>query len=327
MIHSSRRSVLRTATLAAAAGGAAAAAGVWMPAWASDARDARGTPPLPRQRVTTYVFVAGANGSSGGSNELTLRGHRTVGVDLPGHGMDAAQFHASYQAPQDLEQLAHEPSPVAGVTLDDYVRATIAVVRRAAAHGPVILVGGSMGGATLNRVGSAVPRLISRIVYDSAFCCVDLASPADYLQTPEGSTTLLLDIASGAVGDPTELGASRINWRSADPDFLAKAKAAFLADGTDAEFFALLNYLQPDEAAGIPLEDARVDARTWGRIPRTFIRHTKDRAIPIALQDRMIAEADALTPHNRFDVRTVETSHVPTVAKFGEIVDILDGLA
>src|SRR5690349_20309120 len=81
------------------------------------------------RRVTPYVIVAGANGGPGGDAELTLRGHRTVGVELPGRG---GQFRRSYQAPQDLRALATEPSPMAGVTLDDYVAATVAVVRRAA---------------------------------------------------------------------------------------------------------------------------------------------------------------------------------------------------
>jgi hypothetical protein len=47
----------------------------------------------------------------------------------------------------------------------------------------------------------------------------------------------------------------------------------------------------------------------------------------MALQDSMIREADALTPRNRFDVRTVATSHVPTLSKGSEIVKILASLA
>ena len=38
-----------------------------------------------RRRVTTIVVVSGANGGAGGDTELTLRGHRVLGVDLPGH--------------------------------------------------------------------------------------------------------------------------------------------------------------------------------------------------------------------------------------------------
>jgi pimeloyl-ACP methyl ester carboxylesterase len=314
-----RRDVLGKALLAGAVlvmGGVGACA-----APAGGGRRAR------REGVTTFVFVAGAGGGASGDNELAMRGHRAVGVELPGQGPQDGQFRVAYQAPQDLQALAIEPSPMAGITLDDYVNRTVEVVRRVAEHGPVVLFGGSMGGATLSRVGNVVADLIDRLVYDSAMCCVDLPSPADYLATLEGRTSLGQNLAAGVVADPAMIGALRINYRSADPAFLAGVKAAVMAEGSQHEFMALLNSLLPDESLAISGADARGEKDTWGRIPRTYIRHTLDRMFPIALQDRMIAEADALTPDNRFDVRTVNTSHYPTTAAYREIVEILDSLA
>ncbi|MQA09673.1 MAG: alpha/beta fold hydrolase [Pseudonocardiaceae bacterium] len=308
-----RRSALRGASVVGMAAMASTA-----PATVASARN-RGP--------TTFVFVAGSNGSASNEPELAMRGHRTVGVNLPGHEVTSGQFRAAYQAPQDLDALATAPSPVAGTTLRDYARVTSEVVRRVARNGPVVLVGGSMGGATISLVGNQIPDLIDRIVYDAALCCVDLPTMTDYFTTAEGSTSLAPLLAGGAIGDPQAIGASRTNWRTADKDFLAKAKKALMAGGTDAEFFAMLNFLQPDEALSPMTENARVQARSWGRIPRTYIRHTEDLMIPIALQDRMITEADALTPDNRFDVRSVRTSHVPTAERYPEIVAILDELA
>lgn len=282
-------------------------------------------PPAAR-RVATVVLVAGANGGPGGDAELTLRGHRTVGVELPGHNPGDGQFRRAYQCPQNLAALATEPSPMAGITLDDYVRATVAVVRRAARNGPVVLWGGSMGGATLSRVGNEVPHLIERLVYSAAFCCVDLPSVGDYLATPEAADTLLFDLGDAALADPAVIGGTRTNFRTADPAVLAKLKEALCAGATDAEFLAMLNGMSPDESAQVPLDDARGDRDTWGRIPRTYIRHTLDRCIPLALQDRMIAEADRLTPGNKFDVRSVATSHAPDAAGWRAIVEIVDGL-
>ncbi|MFD0470622.1 hypothetical protein ACFQ0B_21715 [Nonomuraea thailandensis] len=66
-----------------------------------------------RKEVTTFVFVTGSNGVASGDAELTLRGHRTVGVSLPGHGPED-QLHMAYQAPQDLAELAALPSPWPG---------------------------------------------------------------------------------------------------------------------------------------------------------------------------------------------------------------------
>ncbi|WP_332888599.1 alpha/beta fold hydrolase [Actinophytocola xanthii] len=257
---------------------------------------------------------------------MSLRGHRTVGVNLPGHGVADAQFAHDYQCPQDPTSLATRPSPMAGVGLDAYEAAAVEVVRAVAPFGPVVLYGGSMGGATLNRVGNAVPHLVDRVVYDTAFCCVDLPCPEDYLSTPEGSSTLAGSLASLVVADPAVVGAVRANYRTGDQDALARLKEALMAGAPDSEFYALLAHLQPDESLTVGREDSRVRADTWGRIPRTFIRHTADRMIPLALQDRMIAEADRLTPRNRFDVHTVAAPHAATSEQFREIVDILDRL-
>jgi pimeloyl-ACP methyl ester carboxylesterase len=310
----SRRTALRAAAVGAAAGGLALAAGGTVQA----GQRRRGT--------TTFVIVTGASGTPGGINDLSLRGHRTVGVDLPGHGVTDAQFAIDYQCPQDPASLATRPSPMAGIGLDHYAAAAIEVVRTVAEFGPVILYGGSMGGATLNRVGNAVPHLIDRIVYDTAFCCVDLPSPEAYLGTPEGSTSLAGNLAEVIVADPSVIGAVRANYRTADPAALAKLKETFMAGASDAEFHGMLAYLQPDESLTVGGENSQVRADTWGRVPRTYIRHTADRMIPLALQDRMIAEADRLTPDNPFDVHTVDAGHAATAAEFAEIVAILDTL-
>ncbi|WP_223167077.1 alpha/beta fold hydrolase [Nonomuraea sp. SYSU D8015] len=278
-----------------------------------------------KKEVTTFVFVTGSNGVATADPELTLRGHRAVGVSLPGHGPEE-QFHLAYQAPQDLTKLAAIPSPMAGVTLDDYVEATVDTVRRVARYGPVVLVGGSLGGSTITKAADAVPDLIDRLVYISAYCCTKLRSPAEYLETPEGRTSLVGNLLSGVVGDPRVLKAVRVNWRTNDRKFLEAAKAAFMAEGTDGEFLAMLNTSLPDESLQVSSADARGRRSAWGRVPRVYIRHTRDRVIPPALQDRMIREADAATPGNRFKVFTVESSHAPTPKAYREITEILDRL-
>ncbi|MEV0230465.1 alpha/beta fold hydrolase [Nonomuraea sp. NPDC050786] len=281
----------------------------------------------PRKDVTTYVFVTGANGVAGTDPELTLRGHRTVGVNLPGHGPEE-QFHLAYQAPQDLERLATLPSPMAGVTLDDYVEATVDTVRRASAHGPVILVGGSLGGVTITKAADAVPHLIHLLVYDTAFCCTRLRSPNDYLATPEGKESLMAGVAAtGVIADPRVIGALRVNWRTNDRKFLDAVKAAYMAEASEGELLAMLSTLLPDESLQVGTADARGRKEAWGRVPRVYIRHTRDRAIPLALQDRMIKEADAATPDNTFKVYSVEASHAPTARTYREITEILHRLA
>jgi hypothetical protein len=165
-----------------------------------------------------------------------------------------------------------------------------------------------MGGATITRVANAVPDLIDRLVYLTAFCCTTIKSVLDCFLTHEAATSLLLTIPG--VGDPEQTGVFRTNWRSADPEFLASVKAALARDYSDAGFMASLNLFEPDESTAVSVDDARGDPDTWGRVPRSYIRCTADQAVPIALQDRMIAEADAATPDNTFDVHDLDAPHL-----------------
>lgn len=314
---------------AAAAGvGAATIAGGW--ASRVEAADAADTDrPGSRGGTPTFVLVNGTCASSSWwtplARELGLLGYRTVAVDLPGHGVEA-HFPLAYQAPQDLAVLATVPSPLARVTIEDYESRVVGIVRQAHRNGPVILVGHSEGGVSLSRASNVVPHLLDRIVYIAAMCCVDLPSVDDYLATPEGSTSLSTDIGRyGSVGDAEALGVLRVNWRSSNPQFLAAFKQAVAADYPDSEVRALLNLLEPDETLSIFGADARGLPERWGQVPRTYIRFTKDLDLPLALQDRMIAEADRLTPHNRFEVRSVAAPHAGPMHR-PEVVTILDEL-
>ncbi|MFI2262209.1 hypothetical protein [Streptomyces tubercidicus] len=74
------------------------------------------------------------------------------------------------------------------------------------------------------------------------------------------------------------------------------------------------------------MSEVRVHADTWGTIARTYIRLTDDRSLPVAMQDRLIAEADALTPDNPYNVHTLTTGHAGFLLKPAEATGILDQL-
>ncbi|MFE7467996.1 alpha/beta fold hydrolase [Streptomyces sp. NPDC057499] len=260
----------------------------------------------------TFVLVHGAFANSFSfaplQAELGLLGHRSVAIDLPGHGF-AATYPRSYQAPQDLEGLATEPGAIKGVTLADNAAHLIGILERAKRNGPVVLVSHSRGGMTATVAANQRPDLIDRIVYVSAWCPVDLGIGAYYAE-PEMATVDAAGLASAMVGNPAELGLLRSNFRTADPAVLAAFKAAFLADGSDEEFMVFLNTFQPDENLDVGTPDVRARPDTWGRIPRTYVRLAEDTSVPLAMQDRMIREGDALTPDNPYDVRTLTSSHL-----------------
>ncbi|MEV8362465.1 alpha/beta fold hydrolase [Streptomyces niveus] len=277
----------------------------------------------------TFVLVHGAFANSFSfaplQAELGLLGHRSVAVDLPGHGF-AATYPLAYQAPQDLAALADAPGAIKGVTLADNVAHLIGILERAKRNGPVVLVSHSRGGLTATVVANQRPDLIDRIVYVSAWCPVDLDVNAYYAE-PEMATVDATGLASAMVGNPAELGLLRCNFRTADPTILAAFKAAFLADGTDDEFMVFLNTFQPDENLDAGTPDDRARADTWGRIPKSYIRLTEDTSVPLAMQDRMIREGDALTPDNPFDVRTLTSSHLNWLVDPAPAAQVLAELA
>ncbi|GAA0623151.1 alpha/beta hydrolase [Kribbella sandramycini] len=276
----------------------------------------------------TYVLVHGAGSNSFFwttiQRELALRGLRSYAADLPGHGLDA-QYPLAYYSPQDLDAWANEPSTLASVTLQDNVDSLLPAVRRLAEHGPVVLVGASLGGVTITTLANQAPELVSHLVYISAWAPVSERNPVEYTG-PEFDESLLPQLAGLSVGDPAVVGAGRANYRTADKTLLDTLKAAVLAEATDEQFRAFLNILQPDESMQVMMGDARADAATWGTIPRTYIRLTADYAMPIAAQDMLIREGDELTPDNPYAVHTMDVSHAGFIFQPEATVDILAGV-
>ena len=277
----------------------------------------------------TFVLVHGAFANSFSfaplQAELALLGHRSLAIDLPGHGFDAT-YPASYQAPQDLEGLATEPGRIKGVTLAHNVAHVVDVLERARQHGPVILVAHSRGGITVTAVGNARPDLVDRLIYVSAWAPVDL-DVNDYYAEPEMAAVDLGATAAALSGDPAELGLLRSNFRTADAEILGDFKEGLLADGTDDEFRTFLNTFQPDENLDVGTSADRAQAATWGTIPRSYVRLSEDNSIPPAMQDRMIHEGDALTPGNTYDVRSLTSSHLRWLVHPRPAAELLASLA
>lgn len=282
----------------------------------------------PRPGPTTYVLVHGTH-SAGAfwmpiARELTLRGHRVVMVDQPRHGAEAF-VPESYQR-QDLKAMAVEPSPLEGLGLEDYEARVTGIVRRAARNGPVVLVGHSLGGVSVSRVGDAVPHLLHHICYMAAFCPSRVLPSADACTAAPENANAVSPVEL-VVGDQDRLGVLRLNFRTGDGHALSLLKEMICADYPDAEFRRTLAGMQTDEPIAAYAGRAVGRAGSWGRIPRTYLRFGKDRTIATALQDRMIAEADALTPDNRFHVHNfAAASHVGPLDPV-PVAEILDTLA
>lgn len=288
--------------------------------------------PAPLAGRPTFVLVGGNSAPSffwmPVVRALSLRGHRAHPVELPGHGLDA-EFTPAYQEPQDTATLHAQTSRLADVTLADYTATVVDVLTKVREHGPVVLVGHSLGGATVTLAANAAPELVDRIVYVSGICCTARKSALDYVIGPENRESLALSgtLPPNELTDPATANITHTNWRTGDRGYLDASRQATMAEATETQYLAALNFCnQPIENASVSLEDARGNPRTWGTVPRSYVRLTADRFNTPSNQDKMIADADAATPDNRFDVHDLDSSHTGFVLDPDALAAILDRL-
>ncbi|GAB7037022.1 MULTISPECIES: alpha/beta hydrolase [Catenuloplanes] len=271
---------------------------------------------------TVFVLVHGAWHGSGQwaatQRALAAAGAASVAVDMPGHGLDAPLPSGYLHVGQP--GLSTERSALAGVTTDDCAAAVLDVLRQARRYRRVVLVAHSAGGGPASLAAELAPELVDEIVYLSAFVPAGRARFFDYLGAPENAT------ARGGslnLGDAAELGAVRINPLSPDPEYVEELRQTHYHDTPAHRFDRWRAALSPDLPLAIPTTPVIVTPQRWGRVPRTFVRCADDRALPTAVQDLMIAEADRAVPGNPFTVRNLPGSHSPFAARPRELAAAL----
>lgn len=292
------------------------------------------SPSVPAESAvpTTPSFVL-VHGSASNSyfwtplvRDLALLGRRSLPVDLPGHGTEAT-LPRSYQSPQDTPEFASSPSLVGKLALSDYVDRVHDTVRTAASHGPVVLVGHSLGGSVVTGVANAAPHLLHGISYVSAFCCTELESPLAYLGTEEATRGAAAPATNSLTPEQQQLvpsGVSRYNWRSADPAFVTSSHQQLMAEATEEQFLATIAVAQqPDESIRASLEAARIEPESWGHVRRGYVRLTEDRVNTPALQDRMIGEADRASPEHPFEIDEIDCSHLGVFTRSHDLAGLL----
>jgi len=252
---------------------------------------------------------------------LEAQGHTVLTLDLPGAGANTIAPKALGARPFDLAAFAAEPSPVAGVTQDERTRAVAALVKEAASlsGGKVILVGHSAGGMTISAVAEHIPERLAALVYIAGFMVPNGLSLLAMLPHEAMSSALSPGLF---VGDPSAIGATRINPGPADQAYRSLLKASFYADLTEADFALAAAQLHCDEPNGGALAPSAITPGGFGSVPRHYIRTTQDKAVPLAGQDHMIAAVDG-TIGGTTITHTLESSHSPFLSQPAALSRIL----
>jgi pimeloyl-ACP methyl ester carboxylesterase len=240
--------------------------------------------------MARFVLVHGAWAGAWIWEPLTERlekaGHTVSTLDLPGSGDDL--------------------TPVEEVTLDAYADRVCAVLGEDPE--PAILVGNSMGGVAITQAASRCPERVASLIYLTAFLPWAGQSLKELTELPEGAedhvqATMVVE------GEPPVAKLS-------DED----SKIAFYlacSEEVAAESIArqrpqpVLPFITPVELGGEEFE----------QLPRHYVICTQDRAIPPALQRRMVREAGIT------DVVELDTDHHLQLSATDELAEVLDNWA
>lgn len=199
---------------------------------------------------------------------LEAQGHRVTLIELPGRGGDPAQL--------------------ASLTADQFAASVIRVLD--AAPEPVVLVGHSLGGATISLVAEARPDKIRTLVYLTAFL------------VPAGKT-----VASIALADKDSLAARAILRDPATGATRlspAHVREVFYQDCSD-EDVAYAQQRVTAEPPTMAIAPIRTTTERFGRVDRVYIECLRDRTISITAQRSMQAALPCRA------VYTLDSGHSP----------------
>lgn len=234
--------------------------------------------------MARFVLVHGA--FTGGwiweplAKKLRAAGHTVETFDLPGLGADQTPPH--------------------DVTLDLCVQRLIDVL--AARPEPAIVAANSMGGIIATQGAALAPARVAALVYVTAFIPTHGQSLLDLTKLPEGATDQVQ--ANVVIEPPVGIMPGEAS------------RMALYAECTDADAEWAIAQQRPQPLAPFATPVSIPEGALEG-IPRFYVLCTRDRAIPEALQRRMIRE------HGCEMVVEVDTDHTPHLSRTREVADAM----
>jgi len=240
--------------------------------------------------MARFVLVHGAFGGAWSwepvVGPLEAAGHTVETLDLPGGGDDR--------------------TPVEDVTLDSCAERVCEQLR--GRDEPAVLVGYSMGGVVVTQAASDCPERVASLIYVAAFMPGNGQSLLDLAHLPEGADDMVQ--ANVVVEGEPPVG-------TMPPE---AAKEAVFNCCTPEQQTAAVARQRPQPVAPFATPVA-IDEAVLAAIPRSYVFTAQDRAIPPALQRRMIAE------HPCRRVIELDTDHAPYLSATDDLVGALNELA
>jgi pimeloyl-ACP methyl ester carboxylesterase len=220
------------------------------------------------------------------TDDLRAAGHTVDAFDLPGLGDDQ--------------------TPAGEVTLDRCAARLCEVL--AAGSGPAIVVGNSMGGVIATEAAARCPERVAALVYATAFLPKNGESLLDLTKLPEGAGDQVQANIT-IEGDPP---------LATMPD--AASRQALYGSCADEVAAWAISRHRPQPIAPF-VAPVSIPAGALDGINRYFVICTRDRAIPLPLQRRMIAE------NMCDDVVELDTDHTPHLSMTEKLSEVLHQFA
>lgn len=181
---------------------------------------------------------------------LEAHGHRTLAIDLPGHGANEVAL--------------------ADLSLDLYVNQ---VLDTAKSFGePVVLVGHSMAGVVISQAAERSPGSFARLVYVAAYLPVNGQSLNDLAQSD----------ADSLIGPNMRPAA---DWSTLDLEATERGNLFFQDCADVAQPYLDSWRAEPVAPLTVPLELGEA----FASVPRSYLHTTRDRVVSPQLQRRMLA--------------------------------------
>jgi len=206
----------------------------------------------------------------------------------------------------DLPGLGDDQTPVNEVTLDACASRLCDVL--AARSEPAIVAGNSMGGVIATQGAARCPERVAALVYVAAFVPKDGQSLLDLTKVPEGADDQVQANIT-IEGEPPV---------AVMPD--AASRLALYGSCTEEVAVWAIARQRPQPVAPFATP-VSIPLRALDGIRRYYVLCAQDRAIPAALQRRMIAE-------NRItEVVELDTDHTPQLSMTDELAEALQRFA